>query len=113
MSKSLKRRTFLRGSGVTLGLPLLHSMLPGSLRAAPAEKQPDIRRMLAINAPLGIHTPYLFPEKSGRGYEATRYLEPLQPLREKFTIMSGLMHPDVDGGHSAEESILTGAAHPG
>jgi len=72
-----------------------------------------VRRMLAINAPLGIHTPFLFPEQAGRDYQATPYLEPLQGLREKFSIISGLRHPDVDGGHSAEESFLTGAAHPG
>jgi len=60
-----------------------------------------------------MHTPLLFPEKTGPDYEATPYLEPLQPLRDKFTIMSGLMHPDVDGGHAAEKSFLTGAAHPG
>ncbi len=69
--------------------------------------------MLAICAPLGMHTPLLFPDKTGTDYEATPYLEPLQSLRNKFTIMSGLMHPDVDGGHSAEKSFLTGAAHPG
>ncbi|WP_235908666.1 DUF1552 domain-containing protein [Roseiconus nitratireducens] len=74
---------------------------------------PDIRRMLAINSPLGIHTPHLFPKTAGRDYEVTRYLEPLQHLREKFTVISGLMHPDVDGGHSAEKSFLTGAPHPG
>ena len=96
-----------------MGLPLLESMLPGSLRAKNKEKQPDVRRMLSICSPLGIHTPFLFPEKTGRDYEVTPYLEPLQAMREKFTVMSGLMHPDVDGGHSAEKSFLTGAAHPG
>lgn len=95
-----------------MGLPLMESMLPGSLRAE-ATNQPDVRRMLAICAPLGMHTPLLFPDKTGTDYEATPYLEPLQSLRNKFTIMSGLMHPDVDGGHSAEKSFLTGAAHPG
>ena len=69
--------------------------------------------MLAICAPLGIHTPLLFPERAGKDYEATPYLEPLQEVREKFTVMSGLMHPMVDGGHDAEKSFLTGAAHPG
>ncbi len=91
----------------------MQGMLPRSMRASAAGKAPDVRRMLAINAPLGIHTPFLFPEQSGRDYQATPYLEPLQGLREKFSIISGLRHPDVDGGHSAEESFLTGAAHPG
>jgi hypothetical protein len=87
-------------------------MLPSALRAANSGV-PDVRRMLTICAPLGIHTPHLFPERTGRDYEATPYLEPLQALREKFSVISGLMHPGVDGGHSAEESFLTGAAHPG
>ena len=106
----INRRTFFRATGVAMGLPLLESMLPVSARAA---QSADIRRMLCICAPLGIHAPFLFPEKPGRDYVATPYLEPLQPLRNKFTVMSGLMHPDVDGGHSAEMSYLTGAAHPG
>lgn len=110
MKTTLNRRTFLRGTGVTMSLPFLHAMQRGN--AAEAPERGDIRRMIAINSPLGIHTPYLFPEVTGRDYEVTPYLKPLQPLREKFTIISGLMHPDVDGGHSAEMSYLTGAAHP-
>ena len=92
-----------------MGLPLLESVLPRTARAAAA---PDVRRMLAICAPLGFHTPNLFPETAGRDYETTPYLAPLQTVREKFTIVSGLMHPMVDGGHDAEKSFLTGAAHP-
>jgi len=105
----LDRRSFLRATGVSLALPLLQAMTPPSARAAGT----DIRRLFAICAPLGIHTPNLFPEKAGRNYAATTYLEPLQAVRDKFTVMSGLMHPMVDGGHSAEKSYLTGAAHPG
>lgn len=108
----MDRRTFLRSGGVALALPLLGAMSP-SLRAAVPAATPDIRRMLAIGAPLGIHTPNLFPEKKGADYEMTPYLKPLEKLRKKFTVMSGLMHPDVDGGHAAESSFLTGAAHPG
>ena len=92
-----------------MGLPLLQCMSPvvrGAVGDEPA------RRMVAICAPLGIHTPLLFPEKAGRDYEVTSYLEPLQDLREKVTVISGLSHPMVDGGHDAERSFLTGAAHP-
>ena len=69
--------------------------------------------MVAICAPLGIHTPFLFPQTAGRDYEVTKYLEPLQEARDKVSVISGLMHPMVDGGHNAEKSFLTGAAHPG
>ena len=110
-SSKLPRRTFLRMGGVALGLPLLDSMLPRSARAA--EESGEARRMVAICAPLGIHTPNLFPQKAGKDYDVTPYLEPLQTVRDKFSVISGLMHPMVDGGHAAEKSFLTGAAHPG
>ena len=108
-TNTIDRRTFLRAGGVSMALPLLHSM---SSKARGSEGT-GIRRLVAICAPLGIHTPNLFPGESGRAYEVTPYLQPLQPVREKFTVVSGLMHPSVDGGHHAERSFLTGAAHPG
>jgi len=108
----LSRRTFLRSTGVAVGLPLLHGMIPTQARAS-SGTVPDVRRMLTICSPLGIHTPYLFPTETGKDYTLTRYLEPLADLREKFTVISGISHPDVDGGHAAEKSYLTGAAHPG
>ncbi len=113
-SKRLNRRHILRAAGVAVGLPLLESMSSAACRAeSPANRETDVRRMLAIGAPLGIHTPHLFPETAGPEYDVTPYLEPLQPLRNKFSVVSGLMHPGVDGGHAAEKSFLTGAAHPG
>lgn len=114
MSKPvMNRRTFLRSSGVAMALPMLGAMTPSLRVATVAAAETDVRRMLAICAPLGIHTPNLFPEKTGKDYELSPYLKPMEKLRSKFTVMSGLMHPDVDGGHSAEASFLTGAAHPG
>jgi hypothetical protein len=113
MSTRLHRRSFLRGTGVAVGLPLLNAMLPHSLtRLNAAETKPDVRRMVAMCAPLGIHTPNLFPTAAGKDYEVTPYLEPLQKLRDKFTVISGVMHPDVDGGHDAEASFLSAAPHP-
>ncbi|MFT7639096.1 MAG: hypothetical protein ACI9G1_000823 [Pirellulaceae bacterium] len=111
---AIDRRTMLRATGVAIGLPMLECMVGGRSAVAAADDEPqgDVRRMVAICAPLGIHTPNLFPEQKGRDYKASPYLEPLQPFRDKFTVISGLMHPDVDGGHSAEKSFLTGAAHP-
>lgn len=107
----VKRRTFLRASAIAMGLPLLESMSPR--KSSAAETTSQARRMVAICAPLGIHTPLLFPQKAGSDYEVTPYLEPLQAVREKFSVISGLMHPMVDGGHAAEKSFLTGAPHPG
>ena len=105
------RRRFLRTSGIALGLPLLESFFPRGMAAETGGE--GIRRMIAICSPLGIHTPFLFPEQSGFDYKPTQYLEPLQEHRKNFTVISGLMHPDVDGGHAVEASFLTAAAHPG
>ncbi len=112
--KNIGRRNLLRSAGVAIGLPFLQCLQTSRARANQQPPAPsDVRRMLAICAPLGLHTPNLFPATAGAAYETTPYLEPLQPLREKFSVISGLLHPDVDGGHSAEKSFLTGAAHPG
>ncbi|MBI1367634.1 MAG: DUF1552 domain-containing protein [Planctomycetes bacterium] len=110
----MDRRTFLRSTGVAMALPMLEAMTPGlgALARGADGVTGDVRRFVAICAPLGIHTPFLFPKTAGKDYEVTPYLEPLQELRGKFTVMSGLMHPDVDGGHSADQSFLTGAIHP-
>ncbi|MGE3808883.1 MAG: DUF1552 domain-containing protein, partial [Gemmataceae bacterium] len=105
----LDRRTFLRGSGVALALPLLDAMAPrGSAATEPAK-----RRLVAINIGLGLHVPNLVPTKAGRDFELTPYLEPLRGFRQDLTVISGTSHPNVDGGHLAENSFLTAAPHPG
>ncbi len=113
MLTTMNRRTMLRATGIALGLPFLERMTGHVAAANDVGGEHDVRRMLAICSPLGIHTPLLFPEKAGKDYEVTPYLEPLQHVRDKLSVISGLMHPDVDGGHSAEKSFLTGAIHPG
>ncbi len=108
--RTLSRRTFLRGTGVALSLPLLDAMVPTGLRAAAAAAPP--RRLLAINIAFGLHAPFLYPETTGRDYELTPYLDVIGDFRDDFTIFSGLSHPGVDGGHPAEASFLTAARHP-
>ena len=111
MTIPLSRRVFLRGTSVAMALPMLDAMTPAR-GAQKSESQPK-QRMEALCSYLGFHTPYLYPSESGRNYTLTPYLEPLKELRDKFTVMSGLSHPDVDGGHSSEASFLTAAPHPG
>ncbi|MBI1374457.1 MAG: DUF1552 domain-containing protein [Phycisphaera sp.] len=108
--RPLSRRTFLRGAGVAMGLPVLDAM---AVRTAYGEKPVDRTRMVAINVGLGLHVPHMIPEKAGREFELPLYLKQLADLREKFTVLSGVSHPGVDGGHLAEKSFLTAATHPG
>jgi hypothetical protein len=107
-NRSLNRRSFLKGTGVALALPMLDAMIP-AFGAAPAPK----RRMVAICTTLGIHGPHLFPEQKGRGYKASPYSQVIDEFRNDFTVFSGLSHPEVDGGHSSEASFLTAVPHPG
>jgi hypothetical protein len=106
----VSRRTFLRSAGVTLSLPLLEAMTPSRGFAATPVEAP--RRMICINTSLGLHTPNLYPTQSGKDYELTPYLEPIQEYRHDFTLFSGLSHPEVDGGHPTELCYLTAAPHP-
>jgi hypothetical protein len=106
---TLSRRSFLRGVGVCIGLPLLDAMCPAFANAAATEAP---RRLVAIQTNQGIMPHLFFPEKAGRDYELSPYLKYLEPLRSEFTVFSGLSHPGVDGGHANEVSFLSGAPHP-
>ncbi len=98
---------FLRAAGVSLALPWLDA----SPRAPRAAARPAAR-MVCICTPLGLHPPYFFPEKAGKDYELTPYLEVLKDFRDDFTVISGLSHPDVGSSHDSIYSFLTAAPHP-
>ncbi len=112
--RALDRRSFLRGAGIAMSLPLLDAMVPAFARAAaPAAPDATPRRMLAVCNNLGLVPEFFFPKESGRGYAPSPYLEHLQKHRDDFTVFSGVWHPDVDGGHPADNCFLTAAPHPG
>ena len=106
----LSRRTFLRGAGVAMALPLMESMTPVFARS----KQPKLpQRMFAICNNLGLLPDRFFPKNRGRNYELSPYLTELKAYRDNFTVLSGVSHPGVDGSHSSDVSFLTCAPHPG
>lgn len=113
----LSRRTFLRGTGVSLALPFLESMWPARAAAAgtAASATAAPKRMVAICTSLGIYGPALFPTGTGRGYKSTPYLDLLKEHRDDVTVFSGLSHPEQSGpdGHASEMTWLTSARHPG
>jgi hypothetical protein len=110
-NRALSRRSFLRGAGVALTLPLLDAMVPAVARTNPQAAPP--RRMVAIETNQGILPHFFFPERAGRDYELTPYLDILREHRNDMTVFSGVSHPSVDGGHTAEKVFLTAAPHPG
>src|ERR1017187_5401010 len=113
---ALSRRRVLKGGGVVLALPLLDSMAPSFAFAGESSEKgasATPRRMLAICNNLGLLPGEFFPAQAGRGYELSPYLRALGEHREEFTVISGVSHPDVDGGHPADICFLTAAPHPG
>src|SRR4051794_6523370 len=110
--RGLSRRRFLRGAGTLLSLPLLDAMRPAFANERTAPDAPP-RRMLAVCNNLGLLPERFFPTQAGRGYALSPYLEILRDFRDDLTVFSGVWHPDVDGGHPADNCFLTAAPHPG
>ena len=110
--KALRRRTFLRGIGATVALPLLDAMIP-ALSAKP----------LQAHAPAGLH---LHCERRdpgsvesrrppGRNFALSPILKPLEPVRKYINVLSGLSHLQADtfgdgtGDHPRSSAVwLTG-----
>jgi hypothetical protein len=114
--RPVSRRHFLRAAGVALALPFLDSMRPpfaGTTFAA-SRSAPDAppRRFFAVCNNLGLlHEPF-FPKDSGKDYTLSPYLQFLRDYRNDFTVMTGVSHPNVDGGHPSDIAFLTAAPHP-
>ena len=90
------------------------STLSPRLAHSAATAQPR-RRMVCICAPLGLRPDNFFPEKSGKDYELTPYLELLKDYRDDFSVISGLSHAGMGSGfaHQASASFLTGVPGAG
>ncbi|PQO45880.1 DUF1552 domain-containing protein [Blastopirellula marina] len=114
MSKSISRRTALRGLGVSLSLPLLDAMLPRA-KAAPSQFTPVEKtlarqpRMICCYVPNGVNILEWMPENDGAGYKLSPTLEALSSHRDDFTVYTGMGHPNSKGGHSGADTWLTGA----
>lgn len=107
-SKSLSRRTFLKGAGAAMALPWLDAMTPAFAKSSAAIPP---RRFIATSLSLGLHAPNLDPLESGRNYTPSLYLSRIKDLLGDMTIVTGSSHPGVTGGHKASGSILTAAPY--
>jgi Protein of unknown function (DUF1552) len=117
----LPRRTFLKGLGTTISLPLLEAMVPRRLlaaesqTAAAAQAGPLPRRMAFIYLPNGMNMEDWTPQTEGPNYELPYILEPLKAVKDDFQVVSNLAHdkafPNGDGAgdHArANATFLTG-----
>jgi hypothetical protein len=87
--KHLSRRTFLRGAGVVVGLPLLDAMVPAWTALAQTAASPK-PRLGFLYLPHGAIMEQWTPAAEGTAFELTPILKPLTPFQKQLTIVSGL-----------------------
>lgn len=106
-NKQLHRRAFLGSTAAIIGLPFLESAGPHTVSTAHAADCGAAQRFLAWFLPCGIHMPDWTPTTIGQGWEAPYILEPLEPVRNKLVVVTGLDHHQTampgepPGGHGS------------
>jgi hypothetical protein len=111
--KHLARRTFLRGMGVTLALPLLESMVPARTLLAQTAARP-LPRLGFVYVPHGAIMTEWTPDTAGAGFEFKSILKPLEAYRENVNIISGLGHAAADSSavHSLSPTTWLSGVRP-
>jgi hypothetical protein len=87
--KHLHRRTFLRGAGTVLALPLLDAMIP-ALKADRLTAAAPVRRLGFVFYTLGVNVDKWRPQGEGANYQLSEALAPLAPHKKKLVVLSGL-----------------------
>jgi hypothetical protein len=93
--KHIPRRTFLRGLGATVALPLLDAMVPARTLLAQTAAAPS-PRLGFVYVPHGAVMAKWTPAAEGTGFEFTDILKPLEPFRDRLTVVTGLGHKAAD-----------------
>ena len=112
----LHRRTFLKGVGATLGLPLLEAMLPASGYAAQSAGAP--KRMAFVFVPNGVIVPDWTVKGEGTDWQLSPTLEPLAKVKDRVCVVDGLMQDnarakgDGPGDHARSSAAFLTGAHP-
>jgi hypothetical protein len=105
--RSLPRRTFLRGLGTTLALPLIDAMVPAL--GARAQAARPAQRLGFVYVPHGVILNQWTPASANAGFELPPILKPLEPYRDTLTIVSNLARPEnLLQDHACTGSWLTG-----
>ena len=105
--KTLTRRTLLKGVGASVALPLLDSMIPP---LSAQSRQAPMRLGFVYGAHGVIHSEWK-PRQTGRHYELTTNLKPLEGVRDHFNIFTNLSHLEANskGDGSGDHNRAAGA----
>jgi hypothetical protein len=116
--KHLPRRTFLRGVGATLALPLLDGMVPAFAAQRHTAANP-IRRLGIVYVPNGMNMHEWRPKDAGAGFELSPTLTPLVPFRDRVVVLTGMANAEADprpgeglGDHSRAQAVFLTGVHP-
>ena len=117
IKKALSRRTFLRGVGTTLALPMLDAMVPAFTPAAKAAAAPA--RLGFFYIPNGkVDDNRWTPVSEGAGFELSPILKPFAPVKDRLVVLTGLAHRqglalgDGNGDHSRATPSWLSGVHP-
>jgi uncharacterized protein DUF1552 len=106
--RSIPRRTFLRGVGVGVALPLLDAMVPAFTAVAQTAARPQLR-VGFVYIPHGVIMREWTPAAAGAGFEFTPILKPLEPFRDRAVVVSNLTRAEVTSNHAVSSACwLTG-----
>jgi Protein of unknown function (DUF1552) len=111
---ALLRRTFLRGLGVTLSLPLLDAMLPALTSTATAATNP-VRRLGFVYIPMGMSPAEWTPPGEGKLSKLSPSLASLEPFLDHVTVLTNTELKDMaypTGNHAAANAIFLSAKRP-
>jgi Protein of unknown function (DUF1552) len=107
--RALSRRTMLKGVGTTLALPFLESMVPSFTALAQTPANPP-RRFGAVyfpnGAPMNGSTNYWMPKTTSGDLEITPILKPLEPFRDRMTVVGNLSRA---GGKTVTDHAVSSA----
>jgi hypothetical protein len=115
---ALPRRTFLRGIGAAVALPLLDAMVPALSATAQTAAAP-VRRLGFVYIPNGAIMDRWTPAAEGKGFELSPILKPLEAHRDRITVVSNLdsrpaeaAEGEGSGDHARASAVWLSAVHP-
>ncbi len=116
--KAIPRRTFLRGLGATLAVPLLDGMIPAFGGSLDPTTKPALR-LGVVYVPNGVIMSQWTPAATGAGFDMTPILEPLAPFRDRLLVLTGLNHQaalalagEGAGDHARASAAFLSGVHP-
>lgn len=110
--RALPRRTFLRGAGTALALPLLDAMIPALSALAETPANPvRLRRLGFVYMPMGCDASRWTPAGDDKLDELSPSLEPLAPIKPKIAVVSNLeLRNAYPGTHATSNASFLSAA---